>query len=116
MKNIFSLIAFCLFYTGALAQYGRLEPIRPGDSVFVMRTPVETIKKLATSTDKNIKKKALTIQRTEKNLEFMRNGYLLNRLPTPNISSFLNDVRFLQSNGVDPNYYVQEFFLYYPRQ
>lgn len=112
----FLLLLFCISFSG-YAQYGKLEPLKEGDSTFVvLRTPKETLKKLADSPNKDDRKLGSQIENIESQLERLRSVYLSNRILSPDIRMFINNIKSLESKGVNVNYYVQEMLIYTPRQ
>ena len=113
MKRILFLVFFlCVSYSG-FAQYGRLEPLQEGDTTFlVLRTPEETLKKLAESNDKDIRKTGTQIESIERNLDYWRAAYLSNRMPSRNMAYFINTLKSLERKGVDVSNYVQEALFY----
>ncbi|WP_207420409.1 hypothetical protein [Desertivirga brevis] len=117
MKQL-TLLSFLLFFVNcAFAQYGKLEPLDPNkESIFVLRTPKPTLEKLQDTTDKVSRRKAEFIENIEYQLESARQGFLAMKLPTINLQSFLNRIKYLESHGVDVNYYVQEYFYYFPNR
>ncbi|WP_207533004.1 hypothetical protein [Desertivirga arenae] len=117
MKQVVLLSIFLFFVTGAFAQYGKLEPLDASkETIFVLRTPESTLKRLQDTTDKVSRRKAEFIENTEHQLEIARQGFLAMKLPTINVQSFLNAIKYLENHGVDVNYYVQEYFYYYPNR
>lgn len=117
MKQL-AFISFLIFFGNSVfAQYGKLEPLDPNkETIFVLRTPQPTLKKLQDTTDKVSRRKAEFIENIEYQLESARQGFLAMKLPTVNVQSFLNGIKYLENNGVDVNYYVQEYFYYYPNR
>ena len=113
MKRILFLAFFlCVSFSG-FAQYGRLEPIQEGDTTFfVLRTPKETLKKFAESDDKNIRKIGAQIETIERNLNFWRASYFLNRMPSRDMTYFINTLKSLERKGVNVSNYVQEALFY----
>lgn len=114
MKKIFFLLLFfCISFSG-FAQYGRLEPLRDGrDTTFmVLRTPKDTLKKLAESPDKNTRKLGSRIESVERQLERLRSLYLTNHRQSPDMRTFIANIKSLEANGVNANYYVQEMLIY----
>ena len=117
MKFFFVLLLFSLSLSGScFAQYGRLEPMEPGHSLWVLRTPAATTDSLRKTGDKMSKKTALCIELVERQLNLVRNGFSLNRIPTMNIQSFISEIKFLESRGVDVSYYLTEYFFYFPKK
>jgi hypothetical protein len=116
MKSLFVILLFGLIASAASAQYGQLEPLRESDTVnYVLRTPKNVIAKMEASSDKAVKKLGKLIESVEKQLEIARGGFLANRTMTINTAAFTNNVKLLEAQGVDTGYYIQEFFIYYPR-
>jgi|GEM_PF-1107092 len=117
MKKTFFLLIFLGISFSGFAQYGRLEPLREsGDTTFmVLRTPKETLKKLAESPDKNIRKLGSQIESVERQLERLRSLYLTNHTQSVEMRLFINNVKSLEAKGVNANYYVQEMLLYNPK-
>jgi hypothetical protein len=116
MKSLIITLLFGLIASGASAQYGQLEPLRESDTLnYVLRTAKSVTDKMAASSDKAVKKTGKLIQSVEKQLELARGSFLAGRITTINTTSFTNNIKLLESLGVDTSYYVQEFFIYYPR-
>ncbi|MXV16278.1 hypothetical protein [Hufsiella ginkgonis] len=113
---MFRLFLICLLLTGssAFAQYGKLEPLSETDTLHkVMRTPKVTLEKLSADKNKETRHLASLITAIERQLEFARAGYLVNRTPTINVQSFTSNIRMLERKQVETENYLQEFFLYY---
>jgi hypothetical protein len=116
MKTILFLLLFFSISFSGFAQYGKLEPLKEGDSTFVvLRTPKETLKKFSESPDKNERKLGLQIESVERQLETLRSIYLSNRIQSPDMQIFINNIKSLESKGVNVNYYVQEMLIYSPK-
>lgn len=116
MKGILFLLLFFSISFSGFAQYGKLEPLKDGDSTHVvLRTPKETLKKFSESTDKNERKLGSQIESVEKQLERLRSIYLSNRIQSTDIQMFINNIKSLESKGVNVNYYVQEMLIYNSR-
>lgn len=113
MKKLLLCLIFLSIATTGLAQYGRLEPLRPNDSTYlVLRTPPETLVELSKSENKQLRNTGVKIQSVEKQLQLMRSYYLMNQVLSPDMNMFLKNIESLNSNGVNVNYYVQEMLLY----
>ena len=116
MKRIFFLLLFFAISFSGFAQYGKLEPLKEGDSTHVvLRTPKETLKKFSESPDKNERKLGAQIESIERQLERLRSIYLSNRIQSPDMRIFINNIKSLESKGVNVNYYVQEMLIYSPK-
>ena len=118
MKQFFLSAIFFFLYQGVFAQYGRLEPLDPNNinETSVLRTHQDTIKRLLKSADKIEKKKGAFIERLEKDLDLARYSYLAKRISYIDVNFFLKAVDFLEKNGVAANYYVEEYFVYFPKK
>ena len=108
-------LTFLFLSLGSFAQYGKLERIDEFDSLYVLRTHPEVLKQLRNTKQKININKAEYIASIERQLEMARVGYQTKRLPVINVQSFLNAIKYLENNGVDVNYYVTEYFFYYPK-
>lgn len=116
MKKLLLVLFFMGITFAGFAQYGKLEPLLPGDQAnFVLRTAPDVLKKLEDSSDNNMVLLGKTIRQTEKQLEVSRNGFIARSVPTPNITAFRNRIKTLERLGLDTKYYLQEYFTYYPR-
>jgi len=118
MKPIIVLTFFLFFGLGAFAQYGKLEPLdnTNNKNFYVLRTSPDSINKLIKSTDKVQRAKGQYIDVIENQLERARQGYLSLRLPTIDVQVILKAIKYLEDKGVDVNYYIEEYFFYYPRR
>ncbi len=117
MKRVFFLLLFFSISYSGFAQYGKLEPLKEGDTTYVvLRTPKETLKKLSESPDKNERKLGSQIESIEGQLERLRSIHLSNRTLSPDLRMFINNIKSLESKGVNVNYYIQEMLIYSPRQ
>jgi hypothetical protein len=117
MIKILFLFLFLGCSISGFSQYGRLEPLRPNDTTrYVLRTPQETLIKLAQDPDKGIRTVSTKIIAVEKQLNNFRYAYTSNRLPTPDMRSFINTVKYLDSKGINVNYYMEEMFIYFPKR
>ncbi|MBC8054655.1 MAG: hypothetical protein H7Y13_16470 [Sphingobacteriaceae bacterium] len=113
MKKLFFLFIFLSISFSGFAQYGKLEPLQEGDtSNYVLRTPKETLKKFSQSTDKEVKKMGSQIESVERHLNLWRAAYTSNRLPSRDMSYFINTLKSLESKGVNVSSYIQEALLY----
>ncbi len=115
MKYMLLTFSFLFLSLGSFAQYGKLERIGEFDSLYVLRTQPEVLKQLRNTKQKININKAEYIASIERQLEMARVGYQTKRLPVINVQSFLNAIKYLENNGVDVNYYVTEYFFYYPK-
>ncbi|WP_207426126.1 hypothetical protein [Pedobacter sp. SYSU D00535] len=116
MKSVFLLVGFLFLSVASFAQYGRLQRLSTSDTTLVLRTPEETISKLKEQGDKKTRRVGNCIESVERQLDFVRSGFTTNQLPTMNVQSFLNCIKYLEANGIDVNYYVQEYFYYFPQR
>lgn len=113
MRKIFFLLLLSGFSITSFAQYGRLEPLRQGDSThLVLRTPPETLEKLAASPDKEIRKTGSQIETVERQLELWRSIYLTGRMPSRDLSYFVKILQSLAKKGIGINYYTREAMIY----
>lgn len=113
MKKIFFLIFLSGISLSGFAQYGRLELLRPGDSThMVLRTPKETLEKLAAHPDKEVRKTASQIETVERQLELWRSIYLTGRMPSRDLSYFVKILQSLAKKGIGINYYSREAMVY----
>ncbi|MFD2163256.1 hypothetical protein ACFSJU_12695 [Paradesertivirga mongoliensis] len=113
MKKIFFLLLLSGLSITSFAQYGRLEPLRQGDSThLVLRTPQETLEKLAASPDKEIRKTGSQIETVERQLELWRSIYLTGRMPSRDLSYFVKILQSLAKKGIGVNYYTREAMIY----
>lgn len=118
MKQFFLSVLFIFLLQGAFAQYGRLESLDPNNpnETSVLRTHQDTIKRLLKSSNKIEKKKGTYIERLEKELDLARYSYLSKRITYIDVNFFLKAIDFLEKNGVAANYYVAEYFVYFPKK
>jgi len=116
MRAFLLLFALLGFSKISYAQYGRLEPLGGLDSVYVLRTPKEILKQLATSNDVKKKRQAQLIDAVERQLEYVRGAFLIKRIPEINVRAFTANIENLEKSGVNTSNYLQEYFVYYPKR
>lgn len=113
ITRLLLFLAFMGLSLSGYSQYGRLEPLKEGDTTYmVMRTPKETLKKFAESNDKKIRRMGDQIETIERNLDLWRADFILNRTSNPNMMFFIKTLKSLEEQGVVTNNYVQEALLY----
>jgi hypothetical protein len=113
MKKLLFIFLFSAVSFSGYSQYGRLEPVASGDtSLMVLRTPVETIKRLTSSTNKKERKVGTSIESLERQLDLLRGEYNLGRSNTSNMPFIVNAIKSLDAWGVEVSNYVQEALFY----
>ena len=113
ITRLLLFLAFMGLSLSGYSQYGRLEPLKEGDTTYmVMRTPKETLKKFDESNDKKIRRMGDQIETIERNLDLWRADFILNRTSNPNMMFFIKTLKSLEEQGVVTNNYVQEALLY----
>ena len=104
ITRLLLFLAFMGLSLSGYSQYGRLEPLKEGDTTYmVMRTPKETLKKFAESNDKKIRRMGDQIETIERNLDLWRADFILNRTSNPNMMFFIKTLKSLEEQGVVTN-------------
>ncbi|WP_295674627.1 hypothetical protein [uncultured Mucilaginibacter sp.] len=108
--TLITLLTFSTLLT--YAQYGKLQPVKPGDTVMIIRTPKAVLQALLTNQDAIKRKDATLIEQIEETLEDQRKAYLTDKL-SPYNGELAGWIAVLQREGLpDVKYYIKEFTLY----
>jgi len=112
MKKLTLITLLTLSALFTYAQYGKLQPIKSGDTVMIIRTPKDVLQKLSSNQDAHIRKDATLIEQIEETLEDQRKAYLSDKL-SPYNGELAGWISVLQKDGLpDVKYYIKEFTLY----
>ena len=112
MKRLTLITALTLSSLLTYAQYGKLQPVKPGDTVMIIRTPKDVLQKLSADQSALKRKDATLIEQIEETLEDQRKAYLSDKI-IPYNGELAGWIGVLQRDGLpDVKYYVKEFTLY----
>jgi hypothetical protein len=114
MKKLIITTAIALSFLGARAQYGKLEPLKPGDTIMVLRTSKDTLEKIKHQSSK-LRALAGRIETVEESLDYERAIYLHQKpkgFYEPQLPGLIG--MFQRDNVTGVDCYIKEYLFYHP--